>query len=120
MDRFLGYKRSAYTQVNNAILIVVITLHTWVTLGDPRQSVERRLTIVETDVLLLLASGVAPLVPLFSPAEAAALASLSNNSLLRPCSAKGAGSTPRRVNLSARDAKHLKAPSETFRKQEIK
>lgn len=69
--------------------------------------------MVDTDVLLLLESGVAPLLPDFSPAEAAALASLSNNSLLSPCSAKGAGSTPRRVNRSARDAKQRRAPSDT-------
>ena len=94
-------------------MCTVAILHTWVTLGDPRHNVDRRLTIVDTDVLLLLASGVAPLLPAFSPAEAAALANLSSNSLLRPCSAKGAGSTPRRVKRSASEAKHLKAPSET-------
>lgn len=69
--------------------------------------------MVDTDVLLLLESGVAPLFPVFSLAEAAALASLSSNSLLSPCSAKGAGSTPRRVNRSARDAKQRRAPSDT-------
>ena len=69
--------------------------------------------MVDTDVLLLLESGVAPLLPAFSPAEAAALASLSSNSPLSPCSAKGAGSTPRRVKRSARDAKHRRAPSDT-------
>ena len=90
------------------------TIHTCVTLGDPRHSVDNRLTIVDTDVLLLLESGVAPLLPVFSPAEAAALANLSNNSLLSPCSAKGAGSTPRRVKRSARDAKHRRAPSDTW------
>lgn len=89
------------------------TKHTWVTLGDPRHSVDNRLTIVDTDVLLLLESGVAPLPPVFSPADAAALANLSNNSPLSPCSANGAGSTPRRVKRSAREAKHRRAPSDT-------
>lgn len=71
--------------------------------------------MVETDVLLLLESGVAPLPPVLSPAATAALASLSNNSLVKPCSANGAGSTPRRVKRSAREAKHRRAPSDTCR-----
>lgn len=36
-----------------------------------------------------------------------------NSSSVSPCLANGAGSTPRRVNLSASEAKHLSAPSET-------
>lgn len=36
-----------------------------------------------------------------------------NNSSVSPCCASGAGSTPRRVNLSASDAKQRRAPSET-------
>lgn len=46
-------------------------------------------------------------------ADPAAFESLANSSFTRPCSAKGAGSTPRRVNLSDSDAKHRRAPSET-------
>lgn len=42
-----------------------------------------------------------------------AAAMRDNNSSVNPCLANGAGSTPRRVNLSANEAKHLKAPSET-------
>lgn len=36
-----------------------------------------------------------------------------NSSSVNPCLANGAGSTPRRVNRSASDAKHRRAPSET-------
>jgi len=42
-----------------------------------------------------------------------AAAMRDNNSSVNPCLANGAGSTPRRVNLSANEAKHLRAPSET-------
>ena len=38
---------------------------------------------------------------------------LLSSSVVRPCSASGCGSTFLRMNLSARDAKHLRAPSET-------
>lgn len=45
-----------------------------------------------------------------------AAAMRDNNSSVNPCLAKGAGSTPRRVNLSAKEAKHLRAPSETYKR----
>ena len=90
---------------------------TWVTLGDPRHNVDNKLTIVDTEVLFF-ESGVAPPPPLFSPGTTAAFANRSSNSLVRPCSAKGAGSTARRVKRSARDAKQRKAPSETCKQVE--
>lgn len=43
----------------------------------------------------------------------AAFDSLVRSSDTRPCSARGAGSTPLLVKRSASDAKHLKAPSAT-------
>lgn len=71
-----------------------------------------------------LASGVVPAAPRgVAPWAAVGVAddspqldNLSNNSSVSPCLASGAGSTPLRVNLSARDAKHRRAPSDTFRK----
>lgn len=70
--------------------------------------------MVETEVLLLLESGVAvadaPLLSRFGPA---ALDNLSNSSLVKPCCARGSGSVPLRVKRSAREAKHLRAPSDT-------
>lgn len=51
--------------------------------------------------------------PLVAVAGPAALDSRAKSSLTRPCSANGAGSTPRRVKRSDKEAKHLKAPSET-------
>lgn len=43
-----------------------------------------------------------------------AAAMRDSSSSVRPCLAKGAGSTPRRVNLSANEAKQRRAPSETW------
>lgn len=51
--------------------------------------------------------------PLVVAAGPAAFDNRARSSLTSPCSAKGAGSTPRRVNLSDNEAKHLRAPSET-------
>lgn len=50
---------------------------------------------------------------LFTEAGKVTLFNFTNSLFTSPCSAKGAGSIPLRVNLSARDAKHLKAPSDT-------
>ena len=69
--------------------------------------------MVDTDVLLLFESGVALLPPGLSAPTIAALASRSNSSPVRPCSARGAGSTPLRVNRSANKAKQRSAPSAT-------
>lgn len=92
------------------------------TRGEPLQSVERRLTIVDTWLLNLESAVVegAPVVlrpglhaedgPDTAPPAAAIR---DNSSSVNPCLAKGAGSTPRRVNRSASDAKQRRAPSET-------
>lgn len=50
---------------------------------------------------------------LFTELVKVTLFSLTSNLFTRPWAAKGAGSIPRRVNLSAKEAKHLKAPSDT-------
>lgn len=50
---------------------------------------------------------------LLTEAGKVTLFNFTNSLFTSPCSAKGAGSIPLRVNLSARDAKHLKAPSDT-------
>lgn len=42
-----------------------------------------------------------------------AAAMRDSSSSVSPCLASGAGSTPRRVNRSANEAKHRKAPSDT-------
>lgn len=55
-----------------------------------------------------------PGVPIFVTVGPAAEDNRSINSFKSPCCAKGAGSIPRRVNLSDNEAKHLKAPSETW------
>ena len=48
-------------------------------------------------------------------AEQPAVASLCSSSWVKPFRANGAGSTPRRMNRSASDAKHRSAPSATWR-----
>ncbi len=86
--------------------------------GEPRQRVDKRLITV--DILgLLLVSGVAVIAPGVRESEASrlgppALPSLCRRSLTNPCCASGAGSTPRLVNRSASEAKHLRAPSATY------
>ncbi len=85
--------------------------------GDPRHNVDNRLITVEM-LGLLLVSGVAVNVPGVPDKElpgagAPAWARRDNRSSTKPCLARGAGSTPRRVNRSAKDAKHLRAPSAT-------
>lgn len=42
-----------------------------------------------------------------------------SSSSVKPCLAKGAGSTPLRVNRSASEAKQRRAPSETCRKHQV-
>lgn len=92
------------------------------TSGEPLQSVERRLTIVDTWLLNLESADVegAPVVlRLGLQAEDGpdtvppAAAIRDKSSSVNPCLANGAGSTPRRVNRSASDAKQRRAPSET-------
>ena len=72
---------------------------------------------------LLLASGVAPAAPLgvlpwvvavVKEAGCPQFARRSSSSSVSPCLAKGAGSTPRLVKRSARDAKQRRAPSATY------
>ena len=102
--------------------VTSITILTCVTLGEPLHSVDKRLITVEM-FGLLLASGVAPAVPLgvlgwvvavVKEAGCPQLARRSRSSSVRPCLARGAGSTPRLVKRSARDAKQRRAPSATY------
>lgn len=92
------------------------------TTGEPLQSVESRLTIVDTWLLNLESAAVEGAPAVLRPGLQAedgpdtvppAAAMRDNSSSVKPCLAKGAGSTPRRVNRSASDAKHRRAPSET-------
>ena len=92
------------------------------TRGEPRQSVDSRLTMVDTWLLSLesAAVGAAPVEerpglqaeegPVTVPPAAAMRDSSSS---VRPCLASGAGSTPRRVKRSASEAKQRRAPSDT-------
>ena len=95
---------------------------TCVTSGEPLHSVERRLTIVDTWLLNLESAVVEGAPVVLRPGLHAedgpdtvppAAAIRDNSSSVNPCLAKGAGSTPRRVNRSASDAKQRRAPSET-------
>ena len=88
--------------------------------GDPLHSVDNKLITV--DILgFPLESGVVPAdaaTEVLAPDARAAAgmpqwASLSSSSVVRPCLASGAGSTPRLVKRSAREAKQRKAPSAT-------
>ena len=83
--------------------------------GDPLHSVDSREMVVLTLGEDFAAdSGVAPLWA--GPEEAlgeAAWASLASSSEVRPFSARGAGSRPFLMNLSAKEAKHFNAPSAT-------
>ena len=87
---------------------------------EPLHRVERSDMVVETEGDDFAAdSGVAPGPPgvpdtlvLWFLDTAAWLKRLSN-SVVSPFSAKGAGSTPFLMNLSAREAKHFSAPSAT-------
>lgn len=63
------------------------------------------LAVVETEGVFVLVV-VTPL----DPSEEDILAKRSR---IRPCSANGCGSIPRRVNRSEREAKHRRAPSAT-------
>lgn len=95
---------------------------TCVTSGEPLHSVDSRLTMVDTWLLNLEsgAEGAAPVEvrPGLQAEEGPdtvppAAAMRDSSSTVRPCLAKGAGSTPRRVNLSANEAKQRSAPSDT-------
>lgn len=102
------------------------TLRTCVTSGEPLHSVDSRLTMVDTWLLSLEsgAEGAAPVEGRPGLQEEAgpdtvppAAAMRDSSSSVRPCLAKGAGSTPRRVNRSANEAKQRRAPSDTWRKR---
>lgn len=109
------------TSSNRQVHSVKIYL-TCVTSGEPLQSVDRRLTMVDTWLLSLesAADGFAPLEVLPGlqvedgpDAVPPAAAIRDSSSSVSPCLARGAGSTPRRVNLSASEAKQRSAPSDT-------
>jgi hypothetical protein len=123
------------------------TVHTFVTLGEPRHKEESRLIVVDMEAAVLdsaelgvppmsdraveeageedrkLEFGVIPDVAARARSTGATAAAtrlptpasfiLHNSSSTSPFSANGAGSIPRRVKRSARDAKHLSAPSAT-------
>lgn len=96
--------------------------------GDPRHKVDNKLIIVETLAVFFPSLGVFPadetpvapavvldvLVAVAFTEVPKELDILANKSLSNPCSANGAGSTPRRVNRSERDAKQRNAPSATY------
>lgn len=101
---------------------------TCVTSGDPLHSVDSRLTMVDTWLLSLEsgAEGAAPVEVRPGLQEEAgpdtvppAAAMRDSSSSVRPCLAKGAGSTPRRVNRSANEAKQRRAPSDTWRTRRV-
>ena len=89
---------------------------TFVTVGDPRHNIDKTLTMIETFPELLRDSVILALrlFDVFRLHANAELTSFFSNSSVNPCFAKGAGSTPRRVNLSARQAKHFSATSATL------
>ena len=87
--------------------------------GEPLHSVDSRLITVEM-LGLLLVSGVAEMLPGVADRElpgagAPEEESRCRSSVIKPCWAKGAGSTPRRVKRSAREAKQRSAPSATLK-----
>lgn len=98
--------------------------------GDPRHRVDNKLMMVDTLAVFFPSFGVFPAeeTPEAPPAglDAVAAAALTavpseldiraNKSLISPCSANGAGSTPRLVKRSERDAKQRNAPSATYNK----
>lgn len=104
-------------------------LLTWVIDGEPRHKVDKRLIIVETLAVFFPSLGVFPadetpeapavvleaVVAAVLPEVPNELDILANKSLSSPCSAKGAGSTPRRVKRSDREAKQRNAPSATYK-----
>jgi hypothetical protein len=96
--------------------------------GDPRQRVDNKLIIVDTLAVFFPSAGVldadeTPEAPIaldagvppaeFIPELPNELDILARRSRTRPCSAKGAGSTPRRVKRSDNEAKQRRAPSAT-------
>ena len=105
------------------MLVFEMCRPTCVTSGEPLHSVDRRLTMVDTWLLSLEsgAEGTAPVEVRPGLQDEAgpdavppAAAMRDSSSSVRPCLAKGAGSTPRRVNLSANEAKQRRAPSDTW------
>lgn len=92
----------------------------WVMVCEPRHSVDNKLMIVDTDEDddVFVVSGadafVLPVAPGVPGVGFAAFDKRDSNSATRPFSASGAGSTPRLVNRSDRDAKQRKAPSATY------
>ena len=95
---------------------------TWVTVGEPLQSIDKTLTIIDTLPELLLDSFILAF-KLFDELRLQANAELTNffnNSSVRPCFANGAGSTPLLVKRSAKQAKHFNAVSATYIKKKKK
>lgn len=99
------------------------------TRGEPLHSVDSKLTMVDTWLLSFesWADGAPPVEvrPGLQDEEGPeavppAAAMRDSSSSVRPCLAKGAGSTPRRVNLSAKEAKQRRAPSDTLKTQSLK
>jgi len=88
---------------------------TCVMVGEPLQSIERTLTIIDTFPELDLDSDmlVFKLVDALLPHANAELTSFLRSSSVKPCLARGAGSTPRLVKRSATQAKHFNAVSAT-------
>ena len=85
-----------------------------VILGEPRQRVDSKLITVEMLELFLLSApfpGVEVVDTLCTPSPT--LDKRDNKSWVKPCLARGAGSKERLVYLSAREAKHRRAPSAT-------
>ena len=87
--------------------------------AEPRHRVDRREMLVDTDWADLLGSEAAELPPgvpvtLLLWARDEAWDSRSSSSSVSPHSARGAGSTPFLMNLSAKLAKHFRAPSATW------
>lgn len=91
----------------------VLNVLTYVILGDPLNNVDNKLIVVDMldDVLTSVVPGEEDV--LFTELGSVTLFSFTSNLFTSPWAAKGAGSIPRRVNLSANEAKHLKAPSDT-------
>lgn len=92
------------------------------TVGEPRHNIDNTLTIIETFPELLRDSVMLALrfVDVFKLQANAELTSFFNSSSVKPCLARGAGSTPRRVNRSAKQAKHLSATSATYERKWLK
>ena len=90
-------------------------------LGDPRHSIDKTLTIIDTFPELVRDSDMLAfkLDDVLFPHAMAELTSFFKSSSVSPCLASGAGSTPRRVKRSVKHAKHFNAVSATCMNNEI-